>query len=103
CPPRRAPGRARERSAAAGRRHERSCTQRRRAARGAHPRRYSELRLGASEQRQHPVALERRHLDAVLLPLRTLVAEEEVEDVLAEGLREQLAVLRDRDRVVQAL
>src|SRR5207247_2269716 len=40
----------------------------------------------ASEDGQHPVALENRDLGAVLLPLRPLVAQEDVEDVLAQRL-----------------
>ena len=49
-----------------------------------------------SEDRQHPVALEGGDLAAVVLPLGALVAQEEVEDVLAQRLGEQLAVLGDR-------
>src|SRR6195952_1909061 len=56
-----------------------------------------------SDDREHPVALEGGDLAAVLLPLRTLVAEEELIDVLAERLGEQLGVLGDLDRVVQVL
>src|SRR4051812_41861497 len=42
-----------------------------------------------SHDRQHHRALERRHLLAVLLPLRSLVAQEEVVDVLAQRLGHQ--------------
>ena len=37
------------------------------------------------------------------LPLLALVAQEEVEDVLAEGLGDQLAALHDGDGLVQVL
>jgi len=52
-----------------------------------------------SEDRQHPVALEGGDLGAVLPPLGALVAQEEVEDVLAERLGEELGVLGDADRL----
>src|SRR5690606_27167114 len=43
-----------------------------------------------SDHRQHVVTLEGGDLDPVGVPLRPLVAQEEVEDVLAEGLGEHL-------------
>src|SRR5581483_7993167 len=55
----------------------------------------------ASEDRKHPITLEGGHLATVVGPLGALVAQEEVEDVLTEGLRQQLGPLRDVDRVGQ--
>src|SRR5262245_41364233 len=43
------------------------------------------------------------YLRPVVLPLGALVTQEEVEDVLAESLGDQLAVLHQRDRVGQVL
>src|SRR5215218_7899794 len=48
---------------------------------------------GRSQRGQVAVQLERGDLTAVVEPLRPLVAQEEVEDVLAEGLGHQLAAL----------
>ena len=58
-------------------------------------------------QRRHStgevaVQLERRDLAAVVVPLGPLVAQEEVEDVLAERLGDQLAALHRPDRLGQA-
>src|SRR4051812_2412699 len=58
-------------------------------------------RATASEHRQVAGELERRDLLAVGLPLRALVAQEEVEDVLAERLGHQLRGLERLDRVGQ--
>src|SRR6201999_4539158 len=68
-----------------------------------YPYKYSARWREYSDHGQHPVALEGGDLTAVLLPLRTLVAEEELVDVLAEGLGQQLGVLGDLDRVVEVL
>src|SRR5436190_17462167 len=56
-----------------------------------------------SNDGEHAGPLELRDLLAVLLPLGLLVAEEEVENVLAERLGDELGVLHDSDRVVQVL
>ena len=54
-----------------------------------------------SQDRQHHVPLVGGDLGAVLLPLGALVAQEEVVDVLAQRLGQQLGVLGDADRVAQ--
>ena len=54
-----------------------------------------------SEHRQVGRQLVRRDVAAVGVPLRALVAQEEVEDVLAEDLRDQLGVLHRRQRLVR--
>src|SRR5215469_18971004 len=56
-----------------------------------------------SQDREVALQLELGDLVAVLAPLLALVAQEEVEDMLAERLGHQLAALHDRDRLVQAL
>jgi hypothetical protein len=57
---------------------------------------------GASlEHGQHPRAFEWCHLAAVLVPLGSLVAQEEVEDVFTETLRDELTLLHDGHRLVQ--
>src|SRR6478752_7033749 len=55
-----------------------------------------------SQARQVALELEGRHLVAVVVPLGPLVAQEELEGVLAEGLGDELAALHDGDRLVQA-
>ena len=55
----------------------------------------------ASEDGQHPGQFHRRDLAAVLLELGPLVAQEEVEDVLAEGLGDQIRPLHQADGLVQ--
>ena len=54
-----------------------------------------------SEDGQHPGQFHRRDLAAVLLELGPLVAQEEVEDVLAEGLGDQIRPLHQADGLVQ--
>src|SRR6202030_615464 len=56
-----------------------------------------------SEHREVAAQLVLGDLAAVLLPLLALVAQEEVEDVLPQRLRDQLAVLHDLDGLVQVL
>src|SRR5438552_570412 len=58
---------------------------------------------GGSEDGQVAVPLERGDLRAVLLPLPALVAQEEVEDVLAERLRDELAALHGGDGLAEGL
>src|SRR5919107_710129 len=60
------------------------------------------IRVRLSEHRQVPLQLELRDLRTVVLPFLTLVTQEEVENVLAERGGDQLAVLHDGDRLVQA-
>src|SRR5665647_636976 len=54
-----------------------------------------------SQHRQVPHELERGHLSAVGVPLLALVAQHEVEHVLAEGLGHKLGRLHDRDRLLE--
>src|SRR5690606_26712642 len=56
-----------------------------------------------SEDGQVTPQLELGDRAAVVAPLRPLVAQEEVEDVLAERLGDQLAPLHDADRLVERL
>src|SRR5579875_3250871 len=60
-------------------------------------------RNSRSQHRQVAVQLVFGDLAAVFLPFLALVAQEEVEDVLAEGFRDQLAVLHGPDGLVQVL
>src|SRR3954469_3638214 len=55
------------------------------------------------QHRQVPVHLERGDVAAVLVPLRPLVAQEEVEDTFAEGVAHQLGRLHHRDRARQRI
>ena len=55
----------------------------------------------ALELRQVAVQFPGRHLLSVLLPLRALVAQEEVEDVLTEGFGDQFGFLHRRDGLIQ--
>src|SRR6478736_5605723 len=54
--------------------------------------------VGASEPRQVAVELEAADLVTVVEPLLPLVAQEEVEDVLAENVGDELALLHDLER-----
>src|SRR5271170_4033974 len=54
-----------------------------------------------SEHRKVAVQLEPGDLAAVFVPFLALVAQEEVEDVLAEDLRDEVAALHDLDRLVK--
>src|SRR5260370_23468426 len=56
-----------------------------------------------SEHRNEAFTLIVGHLATVVLPLRALVAQEEVVHVLAEDLGEQLAALHGLDRLVETL
>src|SRR3954469_9050729 len=55
------------------------------------------------QRAQVPLALVRRHLAPVLLPLLPLVAQEEVEDVLAQYLGDQFGPRHHVDRLGQVL
>src|SRR5690606_30398707 len=57
------------------------------------------LRPAISDHREHLVAFEDRDLTTVGIPLGALVAQEEVEDVLAQRLGEELGALGDVDRL----
>src|SRR5699024_9548656 len=56
-----------------------------------------------SQRAEESIELERRDLVAVARPFLPLVPEEEVEHLLAQGRGHQLAVLHERDRVIEAL
>src|SRR5690606_18510347 len=56
-----------------------------------------------SKHRKQRPELVRRHLTAVVVPLDPLVAEEEVVDVLAERLGQQLGALHLPQRLTQVL
>ena len=70
---------------------------------GGKQRRASIGRAGpGSQQGQVAVELELGHLGLVVVPLGPLVADEPFEDVVAEGLGQQLGALHLVDGVVQA-
>src|SRR5271170_3934099 len=54
-----------------------------------------------SEHRKVAVQLEPADLAAVVVPFLALVAQEEVEDVLTEDLRDEVTALHDLDRLVE--
>src|SRR5919109_3251047 len=60
-------------------------------------------RRSSSENREEPVDLPGRDLDAVLLPLLALGLDEALEGVLAEGAQHQLGLGRDLDRLAERL
>src|SRR3954470_210932 len=56
-----------------------------------------------SQHRQQPLQLERGDLPQMILELLLLVPQEEVEDMITEGLGDQFGPLHPPDRLVQVL